>query len=88
MKIKRLSFTIANGSDTVGIQISFQRKQMERIEVVTNESHDWVIVRKGKIVLHEAHDISIVDFCWILKELGHDVHDIEITDKQMERMEK
>lgn len=56
------------------------------IEVITNESHDWVIVRQGKKVLHESHSISIVDFCWILKELGHNVKDIEISDSQMEEL--
>lgn len=61
-------------------------KQPSKIEVITNESHDWVIVRQGKNVLHEAHSISIVDFCWILKELGHDVRDIEVSDELMEEM--
>lgn len=59
---------------------------MQPVEVITNESHDWVIVRRGNKVLHEAHNISIVDFCWILKELGLEVRDTEISDKQMEEL--
>lgn len=57
---------------------------MKLVEVITNESHDWVIVRSEGKLLHEAHNISIIDFCWILRELGLVVCDKEISDKQME----
>lgn len=59
---------------------------MKPIEVITNESHDWVIIRKGNVVLHESHSISITDFCWVLRELGLTVKDVEVPDHVMESL--
>jgi hypothetical protein len=56
---------------------------MEKVEVIMSESNDWIIVRRGKKVLHEAHNISHTDFCCILRELGIPVKEILIPDKAM-----
>ncbi len=56
------------------------------IDIIKNTlgSGDWVVVRKGSEVLHEGHQISIMDLSAILEQLGHETDIIEVTDEQME----
>lgn len=56
-----------------------------KIEVITNESGDWVALKKAGAIIYTGHSIPNWVFYDLLLELGANVETATITDKEMDR---
>jgi hypothetical protein len=54
------------------------------IKIFTCPSGDWTVVHHNDAVLVEGHSISSWDFMHVLRTLGHEVEEVEISDEDME----
>lgn len=54
------------------------------IKIITCPRGDWKVVKFNETVVSEGHDVGPYEFVEILKSLGHEVEEIEISNKDME----
>lgn len=56
------------------------------IKIVTNNegSGDWIVILKDERELFAGHNINIFELEDLLKELGHEVEQVSISDEEME----
>lgn len=57
---------------------------MNTVEVVTNESGDWIVLTIDGEVYHEGHSIPTDKWLMLLKNLGLEAIEKEISDEEME----
>lgn len=57
-----------------------------KIEIIQNESGDWVVVKKAGVSIYAGHSIPNWVFFDLLIELGADVETNTISDDAMEGM--
>jgi hypothetical protein len=63
--------------------------QKHKIELITNESGDWIILKLNDEFFAEGHSIYESEWLDLIKEINPDIQikQIEITDEQMENCE-
>lgn len=55
-----------------------------KVEIFTNESGDWTIVKLNGEVFEEGHSIPTHRWLALIKEIGNEVSEKEISDEDME----
>jgi hypothetical protein len=55
-----------------------------KVEIISNASGDWTVVKLNDRVFTSGHSISKWDMIDLLETMGHEVTDIEISDEEME----
>ena len=55
-----------------------------KVEIISNASGDWTVVKLNDRVFSSGHSISKWDMIDLLETMGHEVTDIEISDEEME----
>lgn len=54
------------------------------IKIITCPAGDWKVVKFNETVVSEGHDIGPYEFVDVLRQLGHEVEEVEISDSDME----
>ncbi len=55
-----------------------------KVEIISNASGDWTVVKLNDRVFTSGHGISKWDMIDLLETMGHEVTDKEISDEEME----
>jgi hypothetical protein len=55
-----------------------------KVEIISNASGDWTVVKLNDRVFTSGHSISKWDMIDLLETMGHEVTDKEISDEEME----
>jgi len=54
------------------------------IRLITNESGDWEVLLLNEKVYDEGHSIPTYTWADLIRDLGHEVIEEEVTDEEME----
>lgn len=55
-----------------------------KVEVFTNESGDWIVLKVNGEVFEEGHSIPVHRWLDLIKQFGNETNEQEISDEDME----
>lgn len=59
---------------------------MNKVEIIENESGDWTVIKLNGEVFSSGHDRVSWGMLGLLRELGVELVETEITDDEMEEL--
>lgn len=56
---------------------------MNTVDVITNESGDWIVIQLNGELYEEGHSISVYSWLNLIHKLGNEVKIKEVSDEDM-----